>query len=862
MLDSIFTTLTPDTLILTPTRRLASTLQTHYTAFQAAQGVSVFETPHILPLNTWIAQCWDNFSLSGQTTQTLLSDPQASGLWETIIRDSTWGEHLLNISSCADTAWQAWQILKTWQQSIADESFSNTEDTRAFLGWAQAYEQRCQEQAWTDTACLPENCLALWAENPATLPKKFILIGFDEITPVYQQCFDTFKKTATVEHISLEKAADLIERVPCLDAEQELKTLAHFAKQQWTENPEKTLGILIPDLSQRWAEIQRVFNNTFLSDNPNALYNFASGLPLKSFPLVHTALSLLSITEPVIDINSLSTLIRSPFIAGAETEHAERAQLDVLLKQLQQPSLSLRHIKAILSKTSLAPLLQEKLTVFFQLPHPKKASASDWVTFFTERLTAVGFPGDRTLSSVEYQALTHFKTLLQQLAQLALLTPRLNFQTAIRSLNKWSQKTLFQPEGDNSAPIQVLGLLEAGGLQFDTLWVTGLDDSQWPAPCSPNPFIPYALQTLHHMPHANADRELSFSQALTRRFGHSAEHVIFSYATQLGEQQLNPSPLIQAYPINETLQMRQSIAPDTLSLENVDDTVGLPLDDSATLGGSSVLKNQAACPFKAYAVHRLQAAAFPTPIQGLPAHTRGSILHDVLHKVWQPLEDQASLLQLSPGALSHCIQTAIDETFLQYPVRAKTSKTFETLEKSRLLDIVHRWLAVEKQRPPFKILLLEAKVPYTIGGIDLTLQVDRLDELADGSRLLIDYKTGNVTTISRENCWQIERPIDPQLPLYVLATENVSAISYAQVRADDMRFKGLSGSETDIPGIQPVPEEFSWAEQLDSWDTNLTHLAKQFACGDAAVDPNDPHLTCQYCDFQRLCRIQSQVTMG
>ena len=60
-------------------------------------------------------------------------------------------------------------------------------------------------------------------------------------------------------------------------------------------------------------------------------------------------------------------------------------------------------------------------------------------------------------------------------------------------VKRLAAQTLFQPEAPD-VPIQVLGVLESAGLEFDHLWVMGLTDEAWPIPARPNPFIPVALQ--------------------------------------------------------------------------------------------------------------------------------------------------------------------------------------------------------------------------------------------------------------------------------------------------------------------------------------------------------------------------------
>ena len=47
--------------------------------------------------------------------------------------------------------------------------------------------------------------------------------------------------------------------------------------------------------------------------------------------------------------------------------------------------------------------------------------------------------------------------------------------------------------------------------------------------------------------------------------------------------------------------------------------------------------------------------------------------------------------------------------------------------------------------------------------LEFAVSIDRVDRLADGARVLIDYKTGNAAAD-----WRGERPDNPQLPIYAL----------------------------------------------------------------------------------------------
>src|SRR3546814_21185892 len=70
-----------------------------------------------------------------------------------------------------------------------------------------------------------------------------------------------------------------------------------------------------------------------------------------------------------------------------------------------------------------------------------------------------------------------------------------------------------------------------------------------------------------------------------------------------------------------------------VDLEAVDDAHGPgPRGGAVLRGGTSVLGDQARCPFRGYALHRLAIRALETPAHGLQAYDRGNLVHDVLER--------------------------------------------------------------------------------------------------------------------------------------------------------------------------------------------------------------------------------------
>jgi RecB family exonuclease len=181
---------------------------------------------------------------------------------------------------------------------------------------------------------------------------------------------------------------------------------------------------------------------------------------------------------------------------------------------------------------------------------------------------------------------------------------------------------------------------------------------------------------------------------------------------------------------------------------------------------------------------------------------------------------------------------------------------------AKLLDIEAQWLerralellAADLARPPFEVEHIETAHEVALGGLSLDLRVDRVDRLADGSSAVIDYKTGGN---AQPRNWLDERPLQPQLPVYVEAygAQRVSAVVFGRVRAGETGFAGLARDPAAFPGCKAPPREYAhWDDLLAAWHRRLEALAHEFATGDARLAPNPP-VACRYCHLPSLCRI-------
>jgi ATP-dependent helicase/nuclease subunit B len=865
---------------ITANQRLASYIQATHNHAQQAAGETAWETPDCLSLKHWILRAYNGLPHSSAY---VLTPSQELVLWENIIADALenmpaeWA--FLSTRSLAKTAQSAWHLLQESHTPLDLLEGTDSPEINTFYQWANTFAHQLHTKNALDFHSCMQQVIEAIAVKQVLLPERIILVGFEEISPQIETCFKLLATQCVLEHHTHEQ--DLhkqIQKMGLAHEELELRSMAAWAHHMQRQHPDQRIGCVVPDLHTKRHMVTRIFNEVF-GETP---YNVSGGFPLPHFPLIQTAFDILHLGASTLDIPLLSRILTSPFIGGAEQECTARAALDIQLRKTQEPSVYWNTLQAMAIQEDGCDMWLAQYAAYKtdHASHISKQTAYAWSQHFAAQLQCMGWPGERTLSSTEYQLAQRWNALLEEFTRLdAMLEKPLSRAKALSHLKHLADDTVFQPQ-TVKASVQVLGLLEAVGLPFTGLWISGMTQENWPRPAAPNPFIPLALQRARNMPHASAERELAYSQTLTRHFSRSAQTVIFSYPLQKEDSAQTASTLIQDLPEIDVLRhceerfLRGSnpgenpkthIPQD--ALEYISDNSAPPLDlsnmptDKTLRGGASIFTHQAACPFRAFARLRLETSCMPSAASYITPQEQGTCLHAILEQIWRMLEDHATLCLHDENALEKRIQPMVQDTLQDLAKKRPFSlkPRFLALEEKRLTAQVLAWLSLEKKRPPFRVVGIESEQTVFFAGLPLKLRVDREDVLEDGSHLLIDYKTGKGSPAD----WTGERPHSPQLPLYgVTATHPIGGLAFAQISAEKLGFSGVSAEESDIAGIDTVQKSLHQSAEafFAESEKTLTQLALNFQQGDAKVDPKELEKTCRYCDLQSLCRIHQKCT--
>ncbi len=887
--QSLLASLQDATTLVTGNARLSASLMAAFDEQQLARGLHAWHSPDILPWTRWIRRLWETATLAGRLPMPalLLSPAQELRVWETVLETEEEASRLLQIPAAARELQQSRQLLRHWRLELDETAFGHNEDSQAFHRWALAFEARCRKSNWLAETDLVEHLQAVVHTGGLPLPDKLLLTGFDELTPQQLHLLTAMEQAGCeVQWLQLAGRQGTVHKLACADSRDETEMLCRWLRQRLEANPAARIGVVVPELGTLREIITHKLDEVLLpaslqpggSPGPRP-WNISLGKPLSEYPLIRLALQLLGMMTGKIAIQGAAELLRSPFLSGWDSEADSRSHIEQQLWQTAELEVSLATLLYQARRREHAcssPVLARGLEAWQALcnEYPARATAGQWAEWFSRLLEAMGWARGRSLSSDEYQSHEAWREVLCTMAQLEQVSRAMTASEALRQLRRLLNERIFQPQSP-PAPVQVLGLYESIGLEFDHLWILGLHDEIWPPPPRPSPFIPLPLQKQHDLPHASAERELQVAQTVTRRLLTCAGETVVSFPQRAGDAERRESPLIAG--LDEIAVSDLNICTQPVWLQKVHQQGGLTIlaEDPAPAvagnqarGGSSLFKHQSNCPFRAFAEIRLAARARGQAEIGLSAMERGSLIHRVLELVWDTLESSRCLHAMADeelgqlvGKLSH---VALTETARHYP--QTFTPRFRQLEQQRLTGHVLQWLAIEKQRAPFEVVATEVQQQAVVGGLQISLKIDRIDRLADGRLLVIDYKTGEV----KPSQWFGARPEEPQLPLYSTVVDGTLAgVLFGQLKAGKFGFNGVieeAGIIADLRSfdkirIRGMTMPDSWPEVLEQWQQTVNRLAEDFLAGNAAVDPVKPPETCQYCELTALCRIKEQSAL-
>lgn len=859
-------------LILTADLRQARILRRLHDREQLASGRSAWPTAQVLPLAAWLSKEWRNAGAERTELPVALPAVALRWLWRKQVASDL--PALLDPGAIGARARASWLLLRAHGGLSEDLArWPLTRDQQAFLGWSRAVERELLERGACDEADLVRR---LVSEDAVPAPgAPLLIVGFPHPTPAESALFTALARRGwAVSEEGRPGRGGGGWRHAAADPEAERAAMIAWLQERLAERPDGVHGLIVPDLERQRDSLERALESALqpVLELPGAprerVFDFAGGPALARYPVVEIAIEALRFALGSGDWLAATRLLRNRHVAPCDAEHEARSRLDVRLRRDGRIHPAEPAALAREARRGAAPVLAATLErAAKSCTGPARRDAAAWAACFGRCLAAWEWPGPvASLDSSDWQAATRFNELLREFSGLAGIAGLMTASQALAQLRDLAMSP-FQPESGEPA-VFVLDRREDPGLEFDSLWVSGLTSSTWPRPVRIDPFLPIDAQRRLGMPLATAEDCLRGARDVVEAWQARSEALVMSWPAREDDTDVNASPLIPddlpmleppvGRPSRALLQYRRA----TLQPVGADAAPALSGDRAA--GGARVLELQSACPFRAFAELRLGAAAHEEPEAGIDRRMRGIVLHRALERFWCGLPAQSALLALPAADCGRRVAESVEQAMAE-ALPATVGPKARDLERDWQARAIGALLELERGRAPFSVVETERELTGRLGGLEFRLRVDRVDA-QDAARVVFDYKTG----VTRSSAWRGARMDAPQLPLYaVLHPARPAAVVLARAGLAGATWTGVGDESVALEGLTPArrfaltedrEKGFGWREITERWWAWLEALARDFAAGQAAVDPKLAAATCRRCHLGGLCRVDAAAS--
>ncbi len=769
----------------------------------------------------------------------VLSADQELALWQAVIAaDDTPG--LRAPERAAPLARAAWRTSALWAVPATSLPPYAPADLRAYARWAAAYRARCAALGAIDASAL----LARLVERPGsgalvTAQARGFLAPPPRLAAWLGTAPDADAPRAEASRFQAHAYPD---------REQELQAALEWARSRSLAEPRARVVVALDDLHTNRELAWRCVRDVFGSDDACHVEVVA---PLSGEPALAAALLVLEIA-PVMRWDALSALLRHPAVAGAAEERGARALLDADLRALERYELPLALVRETIARTGSCAQLGHLLGAVLdeQAQQPERQRLVGWLQHFDRCLRAAGWPGAGERGDQARQAWSEVCDRLYRLDTVLDVHTR---AAALARLRRLLAETPRRVPGARHG-VYLVSPATALVLAPSHLWLAGCESQLLLGSARLSPLLPIDAQRAAAVPGAEPARDLWRARLVVETLAASGAEHHASFAAGDEEERFTPSPLIPALgaqavtPATSFVPRHWRVPAATTTL--VEDASGPVPADGAVRGGVAALAAHNACPFRAYARHRLAATVVEEPRPGMGARVKGIAVHRCLAALFETIDSHAALLALDDVARREAVERAVQRGLEVEPFETALEREVYFVERRRLVELLLQWLAFEATRAPFKVAAREAPLEVAFGGLRLRVRLDRLDRLPDGSAVVVDYKTGRCAPAD----WQVPRMNEPQLPFYAVgaALDGVRGVAFARV--DRARPQWLQRPPGDA-GDEGEAAEAAWQSLAAEWRADLTATAAGILAGDARPAPKRGIATCRNCEQSLACRL-------
>jgi ATP-dependent helicase/nuclease subunit B len=858
-----------NTIVLSPSDRARRAFARQWASeAQLASGRTAVALPRFETLPSYFARLWEEGQLFGEIDdeRTLVSPAIESALWRHIASD-------VANTSRTQSAVLADRFAEAWMLEHGYRDLDSAQHTTRYASGANGELYRAARSAFVES--LKRVHALTHAELAHALSRHGKYLEFQSkqhlvLTPnFYSRKVDTDllsiinKKRINAQFgwAINEIAKNAVCNRSAVSASSDERSAAIAWAAQRIDSTHRdaaeTVAIVVPDLKRLRGAWQRALIDA------NVPFNLSLGLAVSKYPWAAAGFTLVSSLFSSIAPETIAQALRHARWKRDEATIAAINRREISLLRAGEAEVTLFRFCDVQDEPPSHPLraLSEKLVAIKSLISRKSETRAYWRDVFERAIDA--FSDSRApLDSQTFQLRDALLKSIETWQQLDGVLPRVSIADAQQELIAMTDQSAFQPEGSD-APIQVIGLLEAAGVPFDAMWITGFSERVLPEGVRANPCLSIQWQRAQRVGLASVEECEARATKLVAGWQRLSRELIASLPERIDDEPQVWSPLTNDWPITPHRTVSRNAVSHT-ALETLDDEVA-PRWRPESSRGVRALEAQALCPRRGFAEGRLRLQAWPNRNDGISPQLRGELVHAVAERIGHALKATPNDFDALRLAVPDYVDAAVDR--VARANRAIPAHVWDA-ERVRATRVFSKFIEIDSARTSFSVRDVEQKVETKIADIEFSLRIDRIDsvervdpatgEVIQGGLAVIDFKSGPV---DRKGVFD-ERLTSPQLPLYAnaLDIEKIDAIAFAQINDDYQRYLGFgtasSGFEVRQRANTNIPE---WVELRNSWKMRLETLANELIEGEAVLAPAYGKKTCDQCDFQRFCRIDLQA---
>jgi len=429
--------------------------------------------------------------------------------------------------------------------------------------------------------------------------------------------------------------------------------------------------------------------------------------------------------------------------------------------------------------------------------------------------------------------------------------------------------------------LQVMGVLESRGLDFENLIIASFNEGIFPKKTGQNSFIPYNLRKGFGLPtyeHNDAITSYNFYRLI-----HRAKNIYFVFdsrtdGSQTGEVSRFINQLNYHYGLNIELQnVNYDISfgdPKSIVVKKtpkIMEKLGLFLTDDISKRhlSASTINNYLNCPLQFYLSSIEQLNQADEVKESIEDSVFGTLFHSIMEYIYEPFKGQLITEEMLNSLLNNPLQI---EKYIQKAFAADYFKTQQgekiELEGNNLLianvlrKYVNRVLHFDKLYAPFRIISTEHKCSTTIetkfGKVNIKGIIDRIDE-KEGKLRLLDYKTGkgSLDFNTQDDFFtpnKYDRPKNIfQTFLYGLLYKNEADGKSIKPGIIYLRDTYKDSFNTDIFDKKRKETVEDWVEYEDEFTEKLSFCLEDIFDSEVPFSQTEILTSCEYCQYKNVC---------